>query len=189
PGIGRSTAGAILAQSRGVRAPILDGNVKRVLTRLHAVAGWPGQKAVENRLWELAEHYTPRQRLADYTQAMMDLGATLCTRRRPACGECPLYRRCQARADGNPEQYPGRKPAKAKPVRQSRMLILQSDDGSVWLEPRPPSGIWGGLWCFPQQDLEESPENLLTQWGLTARHRETLTPFRHTFSHFHLDVE
>ncbi|WP_133491779.1 A/G-specific adenine glycosylase [Alcanivorax sp. 24] len=189
PGIGRSTAGAILAQSRGVRAPILDGNVKRVLTRLHAVAGWPGQKAVENRLWELAEHYTPHQRLADYTQAMMDLGATLCTRRRPACGECPLHRRCQAHTDGNPEQFPGRKPAKTKPVRQARMLILQSDDGSVWLEPRPPSGIWGGLWCFPQQDPEESPENVLTQRGLTERHRETLTPFRHTFSHFHLDVE
>ncbi|HAD44451.1 MAG TPA: A/G-specific adenine glycosylase, partial [Alcanivorax sp.] len=99
PGIGRSTAGAILAQSRGVRAPILDGNVKRLLSRLHAVPGWPGKKPVENRLWELAEQYTPDRRLADYTQAVMDLGATLCTRRRPDCPACPVANWCQARAD------------------------------------------------------------------------------------------
>ncbi|UWN49559.1 Adenine DNA glycosylase [Alcanivorax sp. ALC70] len=105
PGIGRSTAGAILAQSRGVRAPILDGNVKRVLTRLHAVPGWPGKKPVENRLWELAEHHTPHERLADYTQAVMDLGATLCVRR-PDCPRCPVIHLCQAHADGNPRTTP-----------------------------------------------------------------------------------
>ncbi|HBL86854.1 MAG TPA: A/G-specific adenine glycosylase, partial [Alcanivorax sp.] len=91
----------------------------------------------------------PDRRLADYTQAVMDLGATLCTRRRPDCPRCPVSAWCQARADGNPQDYPGRKPAKEKPVRQTRMLILQHPDGRVWLEPRPPSGIWGGLWCFP----------------------------------------
>ncbi|MGB1407152.1 A/G-specific adenine glycosylase [Alloalcanivorax venustensis] len=189
PGIGRSTAGAILAQSRGVRAPILDGNVKRLLSRLHAVPGWPGKKPVENRLWELAEQYTPDRRLADYTQAVMDLGATLCTRRRPDCPACPVANWCQARADGNPQDYPGRKPAKEKPVRQTRMLILQHPDGRVWLEPRPPSGIWGGLWCFPQLEPQDRQSSALAERGLDARHQEALTPFRHTFSHFHLDIE
>ena len=188
PGIGRSTAGAILAQSRGVRAPILDGNVKRLLSRLHAVPGWPGKKPVENRLWELAEQYTPDRRLADYTQAVMDLGATLCTRRRPDCPACPVANWCQARADGNPQDYPGRKPAKEKPVRQTRMLILQHPDGRVWLEPRPPSGIWGGLWCFPQLDPDDRQHTALAERGLDARDQEALTPFRHTFSHFHLDI-
>ncbi len=189
PGIGRSTAGAILAQSRGVRAPILDGNVKRLLSRLHAVPGWPGKKPVENRLWELAEQYTPDRRLADYTQAVMDLGATLCTRRRPDCPACPVANWCQARADGNPQDYPGRKPAKEKPVRQTRMLILQHPDGRVWLEPRPPSGIWGGLWCFPQLDPDDRQHTALAERGLDARDQEALTPFRPTFSHFHLDIE
>ena len=188
PGIGPSTAGAILAQSRGVRAPILDGNVKRVLARLHAVPGWPGKKPVESRLWELSEHYTPHARLADYTQAIMDLGATLCTRRRPDCPACPVANWCQARADGNPQDYPGRKPAKEKPVRQTRMLILQHPDGRVWLEPRPPSGIWGGLWCFPQLDPDDRQHTALAERGLDARDQEALTPFRHTFSHFHLDI-
>ncbi|MEO1901085.1 MAG: A/G-specific adenine glycosylase [Alcanivorax sp.] len=188
PGIGRSTAGAILAQSRGVRAPILDGNVKRVLARLHAMPGWPGKKPVENRLWELAERHTPDTRLADYTQAVMDLGATLCTRR-PDCPRCPVMHLCQAHADGNPQDYPGRKPAKDKPVRATRMLILQDDQGRVWLEPRPPSGIWGGLWCFPQLDPEDARRDALERRGLTAGHQENLPGFRHTFSHFHLDIE
>ncbi|MCC4308375.1 A/G-specific adenine glycosylase [Alcanivorax marinus] len=193
PGIGRSTAGAILAQSRGVRAPILDGNVKRVLARLHAVPGWPGKKPVENRLWELAERHTPDARLADYTQAVMDLGATLCTRR-PDCPRCPVIHLCQAHADGNPQDYPGRKPAKDKPVRATRMLILQDNQGRVWLEPRPPSGIWGGLWCFPQLDAspdnpEDARDDALERRGLTAGHQENLPGFRHTFSHFHLDIE
>ena len=188
PGIGRSTAGAILAQSRGVRAPILDGNVKRVLARLHAVPGWPGKKPVEKRLWELAEQHTPNRRLADYTQAVMDLGATLCARR-PDCPRCPVATLCQARADGNPQDYPGRKPAKQKPVRQTRMLILRNRDGQVWLEPRPPSGIWGGLWCFPQLDGDEPEQHALQARGLSVRDTESLTPFRHTFSHFHLDIQ
>ena len=197
PGIGRSTAGAILAQSRGMRAPILDGNVKRVLARLHAVPGWPGRKSVENRLWELAELHTPNERLADYTQAVMDLGAMLCTggrARRPACSRCPVTHLCQAHANGNPQDYPGRKPAKNKPVRAARMLILQNRDGRVWLEPRPPSGIWGGLWCFPEldstaRDTDGDQSDALARRGFSARDQESLPGFRHTFSHFHLDVE
>lgn len=189
PGIGRSTAGAILAQSRGLRAPILDGNVKRVLTRYHAIAGWPGKKAVEQQLWQRAEQHTPHTRLADYTQAIMDLGATLCTRRRPNCPACPIKEGCQAHAAGNPEAYPSRKPATEKPTRQTRMLILQDHDGQVWLEPRPPTGIWGGLWCFPQIAADDDPQAALGARGLRLRRQEALSPFRHTFSHFHLDIE
>ncbi|EKF75422.1 A/G-specific adenine glycosylase [Alcanivorax hongdengensis A-11-3] len=189
PGIGRSTAGAILAQSRGVRAPILDGNVKRVLARLHAVPGWPGKKPVENRLWELAEHYTPRTRLADYTQAMMDLGATLCSRGKPNCQACPVNSACQAREQGNPQDYPGKKPKKVLPVRTTVMLILRDETGRVWLEPRPSSGLWGGLWCFPQIDDHQQLEATLTERALRPQGQaQPRDGFRHTFSHFHLDI-
>src|SRR5690606_27646552 len=117
PGIGRSTAGAIASIAMSLRAPILDGNVKRVLARLECVDGWPGQSAVLNRWWQLAEQHTPEQRVADYTQAIMDLGATLCKPRRPDCPQCPLASRCAARAAGTPEAWPGKKPRKTLPVR------------------------------------------------------------------------
>ena len=189
PGIGPSTAGAILAQSRGVRAPILDGNVKRVLARLHAVPGWPGKKPVESRLWELSEHYTPHARLADYTQAIMDLGATLCRRGNPDCASCPVNRGCEAHANGNPQDYPGKKPKKALPVRTTVMLILRDRNGRVWLEQRPQQGIWGGLWCFPQTDDESQMDDALKVRAFDARaDSQPLDPFRHTFSHYHLDI-
>lgn len=188
-GIGRSTAAAIVAQAYGKRAAILDGNVKRVLARLHAVEGWPGKKPVENRLWELAEHYTPHQRLADYTQAMMDLGATVCTRGTPNCSACPVQNHCQAHANDNPQDYPGRKPKKALPVRTTVMLILRDAQGRVWLEPRPSSGIWGGLWCFPQTEEIDLFDEALAQRALNASDApQALQGFRHTFSHFHLDI-
>lgn len=190
PGIGRSTAGAILAQSRGLRAPILDGNVKRVLARYHTVAGWPGKKSVENQLWTLAERYTPHSRLADYTQAMMDLGATVCRRGKPDCQQCPLRHSCQALEQGNPQDYPGKKPKKALPVRQTLMLILRNHEGKVWLEQRPQQGIWGGLWCFPQCDKPENTPQALQQRALTAgSSATTVGQFRHTFSHFHLEIQ
>jgi A/G-specific adenine glycosylase len=157
PGIGRSTAGAIAAQAFGVRAPILDGNVKRVITRLAAVEGWPGRTAVARELWALAEDWTPAERVADYTQAVMDLGATVCTPRRPACDACPLADRCLARARGLQHRLPTPKPKREKPERRTRMLLIQDPDGAVLLERRPPQGIWGGLWCFPQQDLDADP--------------------------------
>jgi A/G-specific adenine glycosylase len=187
PGIGRSTAGAIASISMDQRAPILDGNVKRVLTRFHAIEGWPGERAVEKQLWGLAERYTPQTRVADFTQAMMDLGATLCTRRRPDCPRCPLGGHCIARAEGEPERYPFSKPKKDKPVRETVMLILTDRDGHVLLEQRPPSGIWGGLWSFPETDRPE-PEALLARLGLQEHSREPLRGFRHTFSHYHLEI-
>lgn len=188
PGIGRSTAGAIASISMQVRAPILDGNVKRVLARFHAVDGWPGDKPVENQLWAIAEKYTPNERLRDYTQVMMDLGATLCTRSKPRCDECPLARKCAAFQAGDVSRYPGKKPSKATPVRQTLMLLLENERGEILLEQRPPSGLWGGLWCLPEVSQRGLLEAALHQRGLTGEREKSLPDFRHTFSHFHLDI-
>ena len=188
PGIGRSTAGAILAISRQRPTAILDGNVKRVLSRFHGVAGWPGEKAVENRLWQLAERYTPAQRVADYTQAMMDLGATLCTRSKPGCGTCPLARHCIAWQQQAVSEYPGKKPRKQMPERHTIMLLLENSVGDILLEKRPPAGIWGGLWCPPQIGAAGELAEALGQRQLTAGKKTVLSEFRHTFSHFHLHV-
>ena len=146
PGIGRSTAGAILSLAMDARAPILDGNVKRVLARYHAVEGWPGQRAVSDTLWSHAEHLTPQKRVADYTQAIMDLGATLCMRSKPNCRACPLSRRCQALAEDRVQELPTKKKAPAKPIRQARFFVLRLPDNRVLLEQRQQSGLWGGLW-------------------------------------------
>jgi len=195
PGIGRSTAGAIVSIACGGRAPILDGNVKRVLARYHAVDGWPGKADVAKTLWQYAEQHTPTERVADYTQAIMDLGATVCTRSSPACSKCPLSAECRAYSEGTPTDYPGRKPKKALPVRATTFILAHS--GGEWLlEQRPPSGIWGGLWCFPA--VADSvpvltPVDIAQRWCLDQLQLEPaailpLMPFRHTFSHYHLDI-
>ena len=150
PGVGRSTAGAILALAHGRRAPILDGNAKRVLARHGAVEGWPGRTAVQKTLWARAERYTPRERVAAYTQAIMDLGATLCTRTRPRCGECPLTADCKARAAGLQGALPTPRPKRDRPRRATRMLLIFNADRDVLLERRPPNGIWGGLYSLPE---------------------------------------
>ncbi len=187
PGIGRSTAGAILALAFGERHAILDGNVKRVLARHEAIDGWPGKTAVAKRLWDIAERYTPSSRVGAYTQAMMDLGATLCTRTRPACALCPVNDDCRAYAGGNVEAYPGRKPKKDKPLRETTMVIAIEND-AVYLERRPPAGIWGGLWSFPEvdeADLERwCRERLGRPPGETAR----WPTLRHGFTHYDLDI-
>ena len=218
PGIGRSTAGAIVSIACGGRAPILDGNVKRVLARYHAVDGWPGRADVLKTLWHYAEEHTPQRRVADYTQAIMDLGATVCRRSSPICSECPLSSECLANRQGNPADYPGRKPRRALPVRATTFILAQGDTGEWLLEQRPPSGIWGGLWCFPavadatglQKDGKPGPLRqtqdpghdhqaaarpadialrwCLDQLQLEPDHTEPLPSFRHTFSHYHLDI-
>ena len=152
PGIGRSTAGAILAFSQEQRHAILDGNVKRVLARFYAIDGWPGQKPVENRLWELAAHNTPTEQVARYTQAIMDFGATLCTRSKPDCDNCPLQADCLAYKSGRVAELPQAKPKTAKPTKHTYMLLIRDNDNAYLLEQKPPSGIWGGLWCPPQVD-------------------------------------
>ena len=188
PGIGRSTAGAILALAYDGRHAILDGNVKRVLARYHAIAEPLQGAAVQQRLWELAECHTPRARVGDYTQAVMDLGATLCRRAQPLCDRCPLRRGCAAYAEGNPEAYP--RPAKRKnvPARSVRMLLIQDAEGRVLLQRRPPAGIWGGLWGLPEcrgRDVRAWSQATL---GLDIAPGRRWPRLRHTFSHFHLDI-
>jgi A/G-specific adenine glycosylase len=189
PGIGRSTAGAILALSTRQRFPILDGNVKRVLTRYHAIEGWPGKTAVENKLWQLVEAYTPRNRVDAYTQAIMDLGATLCTRSKPACDVCPLNSDCTARQQGRQQNFPESRPRKQLPVRASKLLMLTNINGEVILERRPPAGIWGGLWSLPECPQDEDISAWCQQrYGYQVTDIETWDVLRHTFSHFHLDI-
>jgi A/G-specific adenine glycosylase len=167
PGIGRSTAGAVLSISRNQRHPILDGNVKRVLARYYAIGGWPGQKAVENALWEVAEKNTPEKRSANYTQVMMDLGAMVCTRSKPKCDECPLQHDCLAYAQGAQTEFPGKKPKKAIPER-STLLIVPLFQQQVYLEQRPSSGLWGGLYGFIEAQDIESAEAELAKRGIEA---------------------
>jgi len=149
PGIGRSTAGAILSLALGQHHAILDGNVKRVLARHRAVDGWPGGTKVLERLWRLSERVTPHDRAGPFNQAMMDLGATLCTRSRPGCARCPVSVDCRALAQGAPTAYPHGKPKKTVPTRRAVFWWLRDERGGVLLERRPPSGLWGGLWCLP----------------------------------------
>ena len=189
PGVGRSTAGAILSTALGGRAPILDGNVKRVLARYHAVEGWPGASAVARQLWTLAETHTPYRRVADYTQAIMDLGATLCTRRRPACARCPQAAGCAALSLARTQDFPARKPKSAKPTRSTVFAIVCSPDGSFFMQRRPDSGIWGGLWCFPEVDGEDAARALcLKELAQEVSEVQALAPLRHSFSHYHLEI-
>lgn len=189
PGIGRSTAAAILAFSSGARHVILDGNVRRVLCRYHAIEGWPGRPKVEQALWSLAEAHTPQVRVADYTQAIMDLGATLCTRSRPGCQHCPVSDGCQAFQQQRQRDYPAPRPRKHLPVRQTTMLLLFNALGEVLLERRPPSGIWGGLWSLPEWDGAQGVEEWCRhRYGCTVGAPRRNDVLRHTFSHFHLDI-
>ncbi len=189
PGIGLSTAGAILASGFEKQAAILDGNVKRVLARFHAVPGWYGQSSTLKQLWHYSQYYTPSNDIRAYTQAMMDLGAMICTRSKPKCHSCPLSRRCVAFNTQQQQRFPESKPKKQLPIKQSQFIILQNSDAEVLLEQRPPHGLWGGLWCFPEIDTDLS----LVQWchnqfNVIPLKEQKLPRFRHTFSHFHLDV-
>jgi A/G-specific adenine glycosylase len=189
PGIGRSTAGAILAQALGQRHPILDGNVKRVLARVHAVPGWPGEAAVERQLWALAERHTPATRVGDYTQAIMDLGATLCRRARPACDACPVAAGCAARASGRQADLPAPRPRRARPRRHTRMLLLSDPAGAVLLERRPLQGVWGGLWCPPELGDEPAGDWAGRVLGMAVETAPALPSVRHGFTHFELEIE
>jgi A/G-specific adenine glycosylase len=187
PGIGLSTAGAILSIAFKKSHPILDGNVKRVLTRFKAISGWPGNSQVNKELWAISAHLTPADRVADYTQAMMDLGATICTRSKPACGDCPLENHCLAIMTGTVSVLPTPKPAKTLPVKQLVFLLLSNNLNQTFLEKRPPTGIWGGLWSLPEFDSLEAAHNwcLTKNWAID--NSRTLATWRHTFSHYHLD--
>lgn len=189
PGVGRSTAGAILALSRGERHAILDGNVKRVLSRYFGVEGFAGESPVSARLWALAEECTPQGRIAAYTQAIMDLGATVCVRRRPLCVACPLAAGCVARATERQDELPAPRPRAARRLKRTCMLIAVHA-GRVLLERRPPSGIWGGLWGLPEfasaDDARHWSARMLASGSAPI---DALARFRHTFTHFDLDIE
>ena len=188
PGIGRSTAGAIVSMAFNKPAAILDGNVKRVLTRFHAVAGWPGETKIQNQLWTLAEGYTPKKRNADFTQAMMDLGALVCTRTKPNCEQCPLSRHCEAHAQGRETEFPHKKSRERLPVRQVYLLMFCHQD-QVLLEKRPPVGIWGGLWSFPECPVDVPIKDWCrNRYPGVLKHIMPWPTFRHTFSHFHLEI-
>jgi A/G-specific adenine glycosylase len=190
PGIGRSTAGAILAAGHGIRAPILDGNVKRVLARFYAIEGYPGQSAVTKALWHHAEANTPNTRVADYTQAAMDLGALLCTRGKPNCGACPISGHCIAHQTNAVDRYPTPRPVKTLPVKRVKMFLVTDADDRCLLERRPTSGLWGGLWSPPERTSDYSVDALLAEVGVDATAAiEQLDRLRHTFTHFHMDID
>ncbi len=190
PGIGRSTAGAILAQAWGDPFAILDGNVKRVLTRYHGIAGWPNTPAVEKELWALALAHLPTARMADYTQAQMDFGATLCTRQNPACMLCVLQADCIALQDGRVEELPTSRPGKPLPERNALVLLAENEAGEILLQRRPPTGIWASLWSLPEADNHEQAR----AWFCAHLHgdydrAEPLAEIPHTFTHYRLHLQ
>jgi A/G-specific adenine glycosylase len=190
PGIGRSTAGAILSQAWGDRFPILDGNVKRVLARLHGIEGWPGLPAIEKRMWAIAGAQLSPARMADYTQAQMDFGATLCTRADPACVICPMQHDCEALRTGRVAELPTPKPGKPLPERRALMLWIEDAEGRVLLQRRPPTGIWGSLWSLPEHaDHEAARTWFASQVDADFDAAESLAPIAHGFTHYRLQIQ
>ncbi|WP_410474662.1 A/G-specific adenine glycosylase [Guyparkeria sp. TX1] len=190
PGVGPSTAAAIVAQAFDRRAVILDGNVKRVLAR-HAAVDTPQEAAATQRvLWVLADERTPGDSAADYTQAIMDLGATVCRRGTPRCDVCPVRDDCRAHRQGREQELPVRRRRKPKPVRERVLLWLEDGDGRLFLEKRPPSGIWGGLACLPVSETPDAVDRRMAELGVKpAGDWQALGQLRHVFSHFELAAE
>ena len=188
PGVGRSTAAAICVFSFGARHAILDGNVKRVLARLRGVKGYAGEKKVADRLWQEAERLLPRHGIEAYTQGLMDLGSSVCTRGKPRCNDCPLHGDCVALKRGWVAGLPSPRPRKVLPHKRTTMLVL-TRAGEVLLEKRPPTGIWGGMWCLPEvarhPDLEAY---CLKRFGARVLEVETMPTLAHGFTHFSLDI-
>jgi A/G-specific adenine glycosylase len=195
PGVGRSTAAAVAALAFGQRCAILDGNVKRVLARHGGVAGWPGDKKVEAVLWQLAESHLPPSTLDGtrvieaYTQGMMDLGALVCTRSKPACMACPVNTDCIAHTQRRTAELPTPRPRKTLPERQVQMLLLL-DRGELLLEKRPARGIWGGMWSLPELPVGSDPSrHCCERFGVTARNQQVLPQLSHSFTHFKLHIQ
>ncbi len=189
PGIGRSTAGAVMALAFKKRHAILDGNVKRVLCRFYAIKGWSGEPAVEKALWRRAENLTPKRNVARYTQAIMDLGATVCTRSKPHCDICPVAKTCLANAQKSQHKYPASKPKKTIPLRKSVFLLLENNKGEMLFKKRPSKGIWGGLWCFPECSPDDDIEQwLLAKTGFSGSISRKLSVIKHKLTHFRMEI-
>ena len=189
PGIGPSTAAAILSQAFNQPTAILDANVKRVLSRFFLIKGWPEQAQVKKTLWDLAHSCMPQERCADYTQAIMDLGATCCTAKNPDCFRCPLHNNCLAFKYKEQHLYPTKKIKKPVPTQYQQLLVLCNDKGLVYLEKRPPTGLWGGLWCLPSLEIDDCPLSYIqVQYALKGESPKQLITFKHRFSHFHLEI-
>lgn len=188
PGIGRSTAGAILSLAFQIPTPILDGNVKRVLTRYHAITGWPGDTKTEKKLWVFAEKYTPSVQIRNYTQAIMDLGATLCKRSTPSCSKCPLSSDCVAYNEAIVSKFPEKKVKKVK-QQDLYLCVVKNNENEVVLAKREAKGIWGGLWCFPEKDDDVSVRTLLNSIGIgKAQKIKELAPFNHKLTHINFRI-
>ena len=189
PGVGRSTAAAVAALAFGQRCAILDGNVKRVLARHGGLAGWPGDKKVENLLWRLAESHLPPSNIEAYTQGMMDLGALICSRSRPTCTACPVNADCVAHIQRRTAELPTPRPKRVLPERQIQMLLL-IDRGELLLEKRPARGIWGGLWSLPELDFDADPAaHCLKHFGISTLEQQPLAQLAHSFTHFKLEIQ
>jgi len=189
PGIGRSTAAAILAQAHDLPHAILDGNVRRVLARFHGIRGWPGSTSVQKHLWLHAERHTPKRRAADYTQAIMDLGALVCVRSRPRCADCPVNADCVAARENLTAILPEAKPARRVPTRATQLLVVRDTEGRVLLERRPPTGVWARLWSLPESnDADIAIRHLAERHAIHASMRSARATFVHVFSHFRLEI-
>jgi A/G-specific adenine glycosylase len=196
PGIGRSTAGSILSFAFHKDVPILDGNAKRVLSRLFAVSGNPGERKTEQLLWKISESLIPKGFSNPFNQALMDLGSMLCTPQKPQCPRCPLHRLCKGRASGEPERFPSKSNKKKIPHIEAISAVIQKD-GKVLLNQRPPKGLLGGLWEFPNWRTEGKQRSRLRsrlrntikkEMGLNIRIKESMGPFQQTYSHFKLTL-
>ena len=189
PGVGRSTAAAIAALAFGQQCAILDGNVKRVLARHGGVAGWPGDKQVEAALWALAESHLPVTSIKAYTQGMMDLGASVCTRTRPSCATCPANADCVAHTQSRTAEFPAPRPKKVLPEKRVQMLLIV-DQGELLLEKRPARGIWGGLWSLPELEADADPAAHCLSWlGVDTLSHQPVASFAHSFTHFKLHIQ
>ncbi|VFP78489.1 Adenine DNA glycosylase [Candidatus Erwinia haradaeae] len=187
PGIGRSTAGAILSLTLGISLPILDGNVKRILTRYFAISGWPGLPEIEKKLWSISTAITPFSNTGEYNQAMMDLGSLVCTKFNPKCLVCPIHMGCNAHIHASWMEYPEKKPRVMRSSQKIWFLLIQKGE-KIWMQQRPLHGIWGGLFCFPQYDCELELRLSIKQYVLSDCKSYQMDLIRHTFSHLYLDI-
>ena len=188
PGVGRTTAAAIAVFAFGERAAILDGNVKRVLARYHGIEGWPGERSVQDALWRRAHAALPQRHTEVYTQALMDLGATVCTSRAPRCEACPVNPKCEARKSGRTAEIPAPRPRKALPQKAVTWLLLV-EENHILLEKRPAPGIWGGLWSFPEAPAKRLMHYCRSTMGCELRSRKALEILHHGFTHFRLEIQ